>query len=90
MKKIYKYTLEITDCQTLHLPTRSEVLSVKEQNGSLCVWALIDPMNSNTSPVTIVIYGTGHDTDYEVTQHFRFLDTVITSYNAVWHVYVSE
>ena len=45
--KIFKYPLEITDKQALYLPPSSTLLSAREQNGNLCVWALVDDMQDN-------------------------------------------
>lgn len=42
-KTIYKYPLDVTDVQEIKLPVGAEILTVQAQNGTLCLWALVDP-----------------------------------------------
>ena len=97
MKTIYKYQIEITDLQTLHLPVDSEILSVKEQDGVLCVWALHrkqdhSPNGSVTfRPISIRIVGTGHDIDFTISlHHFNFIETVMMRNGLVFHVFAND
>jgi hypothetical protein len=42
---IYKYPLEITESQILHIPSTRKILSIGlDPQGCLCVWAAVDPM----------------------------------------------
>ena len=84
--KIYKYTLEITDQQTVMLPPGSRVLSAKEQNGALCMWAMVDPAGANSESYTFYIVGTGNP--MSMPPDAVFVDTVVMSYiPLVWHVF---
>jgi hypothetical protein len=83
--KIFKYTLEITDQQPLNLPTGSTLLSAREQNGMLCVWALVDDTQEAKTLYNICIIGTGNP--MLLPDNAVFLDTVIMSYGLVWHVF---
>lgn len=56
---IWKYELEITDRQTIQMPEGSQILSVANQNGKLCLWAIVSPANSDRDRV-IEIIGTGN------------------------------
>jgi hypothetical protein len=58
MKTIWKYTLEITGKQELHLPKGAEPLCVKMQKDIPCIWFLVDT-KEETIKRTIYIYGTG-------------------------------
>lgn len=58
--KIYKYPLELVDQQTVHLPYGYRILTAQLQNGNLQLWALIDPIENLSIPVSIGIYGTGN------------------------------
>lgn len=60
MKTIYKYLLEPNG--VIKMPRGAEVLSVGEQHGWMCVWALVDteaPIESRR----FATVGTGHEID---------------------------
>ena len=42
MKAVYKYPLKIDDYQQVILPMGAKILCIKVQNGTPCLWALID------------------------------------------------
>lgn len=89
-KKIYKYELEITDHQFVEMPVMSRVLSAKEQNGKLCIWALVDP-NMPMRKKNVQVIGTGNPIETNVSYHdWDFIDTVIMSYGLVWHVFADK
>lgn len=82
--KIYKYPLQIVDSQTIAMPKVRQILSVQVQQGTLCLWALVD----ETSPVEnrcIELYGTGATVPDKPMYH---IDTVLL-YNdtLVLHVF---
>lgn len=58
--KIWKWPLEITDLQTLDIPSDATILTVQTQNGSPQLWALCATPVENTTPRHIAIYGTGN------------------------------
>ena len=60
MTKIYKYPLEITDVQEIAMPENAEILYVEIQYDKPCLWARIDPTQTNVSR-KIYIYGTGDE-----------------------------
>lgn len=74
MKSIYKYTLLTTDETILDLPLNSEILSVKEQLGDICIWVKVDLGESTLESRKFVIYGTGHKIDKD---NLKFIDTVL-------------
>lgn len=43
MKKIYKYSFEIIDIQTVKLPKGAIILTAQLQGGRPCIWAYVDP-----------------------------------------------
>ena len=83
--KIFKYPLEITDKQSILLPPGSSILSTKEQNGSLCVWALVDETQPSQDEWQFYIIGTGNP--YTIPNYANYLDTVVMPYGLVWHVF---
>lgn len=90
MKTIFKYTLETHDEQDVTLPVGSEILTVKEQYGDICLWALVDPGEAKKEDRRIRILGTGHsfEDDFERT---RYLGTVLMSGGSlVWHIFEAD
>lgn len=95
MEKIFKYELEITDEQTIDMPSLSRILSVQEQNGKLCLWAVVEEKNA-IKPRKIIICGTGNplpdglrEFSYDAPSGYttEFIGTVQMSYGLVWHVF---
>lgn len=61
VRTIYKYQLSpFPGPQTILMPTDAKILHVDDQNGVICLWALID---TNTLAVTrwFQVVGTGYD-----------------------------
>ena len=56
--KIWKWNLEVTDRQTLEMPTGAEVLTVQVQNEVPQLWALCHPMSPKERRI-FAVYGTG-------------------------------
>ena len=87
MKSINKYTLLITKDETvLDLPLNSEILSVKEQFGDICIWVKVDLGESTLESRKFVIYGTGHKIDKD---NLKFIDTVLL-FNGSFVLHVFE
>ena len=82
---IWKYTLEITDTQTIEMPDGASILSVANQDGNLCLWAKVIPSRRRT-PRTIEIIGTGHAIEESHTIARRFIGSAVIS-PFVWHVF---
>ena len=87
MNTIYKYALKITDNQVIQIPKQNGALSVGEQRGTLCLWALV-----NTTDILvdahIKIIGTGHPIDDLDLQIWTFLGTVQMNNGLVFHIFV--
>ena len=89
MRRIYKYELEVTDVQQVDIPMGAIILSAQNQNGQVCVWALVDPTHPPLSR-TFRIYGTGNPCDVTLGKS-TFIDTVQTmGGRLVWHVFVDN
>jgi hypothetical protein len=84
MKRIFKFPLAIIDIQSIDMPEGAEILSVQNQNGAVCAWALCDPI----APLVgceIRIVGTGNPTP---DNPGKFLGTVQTyDGSLVWHIF---
>jgi len=95
--RILKYTLEITDQQTIRMPRGARILTAqlqtKHQFGGLIqeelqVWALVDDdMDIVMLERTFAIYGTGHHLP-ESTFTAHYISTVQdTRGGMVWHIF---
>lgn len=86
-KRIFKYTLTIEDLQTVEMPEGAEILSVQNQGGDVCIWALCAP-NAPKEARTFHIFGTGNPV---CDNPGRFVGTVqILDGALVWHVFETE
>ena len=60
---------------------------MKEQRGTLCLWAIVDP-DMPEGELEIAIKGTGHQCDNITDGSWRYLSTVVTDGGSlVWHVF---
>lgn len=80
---IWKFPIHVTSRTVLRVPASARFLSVQEQAGTLCLWAVVDP----SAPVVerhIVIYGTGH-----LIGNLNRLSFIATAQMGalVWHVF---
>jgi hypothetical protein len=73
MKKIYKYSVELTDIFTLDMPKGAQILSVQEQYGEPQIWAIVDP-KADKETRRFRLIGTGHPIE-ENTSMMSFLGT---------------
>ena len=84
-RTIYKYPLRLTEKQKVLLPLHSRLISVESINEQLYLYAMIDPEQTRTGNVEILIYGTGHVFDSLLS--FNHLETVVQN-GFVWHIFV--
>lgn len=84
-KTIWKYPLEITDLQHIVMPKDAVVLSAGVQDGTICVWAMVDPKVSLTESKAFEIHGTGNPS-IEDEEGLRFIGTFVLDL-FVWHVF---
>jgi len=85
-RAIYKFMLKIQDEQQVELPAYSEVLKVNEQNGNMCLWAIVDVNEKTIVPLKINIYGTGSTIGEQMFKH-NYLDSVLMNDGLVWHIF---
>lgn len=87
MKTIWKYPLDVTDVQIIELPDKAEILTVGNQGGMICLWALVSP-NTNPTCRTIEIIGTGNPVEDLPAEYAsrKFIGTVSQS-PFIWHVF---
>lgn len=76
---IWKYVLKPEVTQDILLPLGAEVLSVQNQFESVCLWALVDPKETQTQTATVDSIGTGHELPEPRMRTRKFLGTVLLS-----------
>jgi hypothetical protein len=72
MKKVWKFELTQSD-NKISLPFISQFLSVKVQNGAICLWALVEDTNHIVDRRVLLI-GTGHPVPED---GVSYIDTVL-------------
>lgn len=88
MKVVYKYTLQAVSRQTVALPVGAQILSVAEQKGQVCLWALVDKDEVKEEDRTIICVGTGH-TEPNLGE-LRFFGTVLLRGGALVYHFFGE
>jgi hypothetical protein len=83
-RRIWKYTLDLADTQTVQIPEGAQILTAQFQGTQLCVWALVDcdpeiPKQNRE----IEIIGTGNPI---IEAPRRYISTV-QQVPFVWHVF---
>ena len=81
MKTIYKYQLTLSD-NPITMIKGAEILTVKLQNGTPTLWALVDTNEYLEESRLIVIRGTGHD----IEDNAKYITTYIDG-PYVWHIF---
>ena len=86
-KVIYKYPLDEVDRQTISMPKGAEILSLQVQNGTPCIWALVNK-GADMEDRTFVMIGTGHPIMDELYSGAEYIGTAIVFNDTlVWHVF---
>ena len=60
LKVVYKYPFKVSDCVALALPKGAKLLTIQEQAGVACAWAIVDPEETRRETVVVHVRGTGH------------------------------
>ena len=82
---IWKFALEVTDTQRVFMPHSAEILSAANQNGQVCIWAMVNPDHPQQERV-IEIIGTGNPFAAGSGIKRKFIGTVVAN-PFVWHVF---
>jgi len=73
-QEIWKFPLKVTDRQSIIMPKEAKILTIQNQNGSPCLWALVDP-KAEKEDRTIEIFGTGHAIRYDMGVSRKYIST---------------
>ncbi len=85
---IHKFTLAITDHQTVHIPGLIEVLSVAAQKDNLVLYAVVNTDDTVLTKVEVMIKATGRPMGMLPEDPWRFMGThLMLNDLLVWHVW---
>ena len=84
---IYKYKISLLDKQELILPKQAKILSVQVQNGSICIWALVDE-NLEKEKRQVLIIGTGENIEDDLFV-YTYIGTIQQA-PYVWHIFIDK
>ena len=87
MKKVYRYTIIISEKQIVTMPRGAQFLSVIEQADSIQLYALVDP-DAPEKPYEVFLRGTGIPIDDTYLRYCDFVGTVKMRDGFVWHIFV--
>lgn len=84
--RIWKYCLEITDLQRVEMPPGAQILSIGNQNDTVCLWSIADVSTKFWQQRWFEVIGTGNRLNMNFGIERKFIGTV--QINAfVWHVF---
>lgn len=86
MRTIWKFPLKVTDRQFVNMPLNAEILTVQNQNGAACLWALVDPEQQIVEARAFEVIGTGNPIG---DGRRRYIGT-FQQPPLVWHVFERE
>ncbi len=84
VRRVYKYTAYANDTITFLLPPDAEILrvDVQDEQGIICLWALVDSNVEPNTPRKIRIAGTGHDIREE--KFLKYINTFTVYEGKLW------
>lgn len=86
MNTIYKYILKDPK-NTISMPKGARIISVDEQRGDICAWAVLDTKQTIKEDKVIYVFGTGWETEKDLF-NLGFLGTVkIDGGRYIFHVF---
>lgn len=83
MTTIHKFPLKITDLQSVTMPKGALILDAQFQNGTLCLWAEVDPNETFRPARRFEIIGTGNP----IPDGSRIHIATVQEAGFVWHVF---
>lgn len=86
MKTIYKYELEVTDFQFILMPIGAEILTVKNQDEKVMLWAIVDT-DQLSETRNFEILGTGNKIPTSIGTSREYISTIQMGNGLVWHVF---
>lgn len=74
-KTIWKFPLVLSNTQEIPMPSEARILTVQEQDGIPCIWAMVNP--SNTLEIRIIeMFATGQSIREDMGVDRQYIGTV--------------
>lgn len=84
--KIFKYTISENIVNVIEMPIGAKVLSIQEQHGEICIWALVDDNEVEKENRVFEVWVTGAEIYFD--KEKEFLETVqLYNGSIVLHVF---
>lgn len=77
--------MQLKSRQMIEMPKGARIVSVANQEGRICIWALVDSEEENVDAVEVFIVGTGNPNPIPDDAK-NFIGTVLMG-EFVWHVF---
>jgi hypothetical protein len=84
-KAIWKFEIDDAFDTCIKMPKGAEVLSIQNQNNTICIWALVIPSNEPEDRY-FEVFGTGHPIHCDIGIERVFIGTVQVD-SFVWHIF---
>lgn len=72
-KQIWKFEIKPNQ-DIIEMPQGAEILTIQNQNGNACIWALVNPEN-DTEKRHFEVFGTGHNIYYDMGVERKYINT---------------
>lgn len=72
-KQIWKFEIKPNQ-DIIEMPKGAKILTVQNQNGNACIWALVDPENEKEKR-HFEVFGTGHNIHYNAATERKYINT---------------
>ncbi len=72
-KTIWKFEINPSNL-SIEMPKKAEILTVQQQNGEACIWALVNPDEEKEERV-FEIFGTGHSVPVDMGIERKYINT---------------
>lgn len=86
--EVWKTPITISDEQFISVPLGSKPLSCQMQDGTPCIWWLVDP-HAPANSVSVHVYGTGQNMYTVASPEDSYFATVLDD-GLVWHIFIDN
>jgi hypothetical protein len=90
MKTIWKFPLEVTDCQTIKVPRYAGFLCVKAQNDTPVTYWGVDTDETDSNFYVFYIFGTGHPIPKDMKAPYYIDSVICNDGQLVWHIFSKD
>ncbi len=86
-ESVWKFELDKLGTKAVEMPVGAEILTMQTQNGTPCIWALVNP-DAERETRHFEVYGTGHPMFYDARATRKYVGTYqLSEGDLVLHVF---